>query len=128
MHDRYGLPGEEDEGEVSARLGVGLVRLLCAYLQKDGRVALELAGKYPLAQVAASGKMPVTSVREVMLRTSWLKETVPNSIVSPKSWADIRRSQTCVSFTVLCRAGACSRYGAAARPLRVEVDCGLVRR
>jgi CRISPR-associated endonuclease/helicase Cas3 len=69
LHDLHHLPGEEDEWEVSTRLGADSVRLLCAYVQEDGRTTLDLAGGDPLPDAASDGKMPVASVRAVMWRS-----------------------------------------------------------
>ncbi|MFJ2766086.1 hypothetical protein [Streptomyces prasinus] len=78
---------------MSTRLGVDSVRLLCAYVHKDGRVTLDLEGEHLLPQAAPDGKKPVSSVREVMRRTipvraDWLKEADSDSIAPPKSWTE----------------------------------------
>ncbi|MYW50332.1 CRISPR-associated helicase Cas3' [Streptomyces sp. SID8376] len=133
LHDLHNLPGEEDEWEVSTRLGADSVRVLCAYVHNDGRVTLDVEGEHLLPQATPDGKMPVSLVREVMRRTmavraDWLKEADPDSIAPPTSWtqhpmlADLRVLHQPVQ-------------GANAQPvkvggktLRLDTDCGLVRR
>ncbi|MDT0392363.1 CRISPR-associated helicase Cas3' [Streptomyces dubilierae] len=136
LHDLHHLPGEEDEWEVSTRLGADSVRLLCAYVHQDGRVTLDPEGEHLLPQAgvsAAGGAMPVSSVREVMRRTipvraDWLKDADPASIAPPTSWtqhpmlADLR-----VLYQPV-QAGSVQPVKVGGKTLRLDEDCGLVRR
>ena len=133
LHDLHNLPGEEDEWEVSTRLGADSVRLLCAYAHTDGRVTLDLEGEHVLPQAAPDGKMPVSLVREVMRRTmavraDWLKEADFDSIAPPKSWtqhpmlADLRVVPQPV------QGGSAQPVKIGGKTLRLDADCGLVRR
>jgi CRISPR-associated endonuclease/helicase Cas3 len=132
LHDLHSLPGEEDEWEVSTRLGADSVRLLCAYVHNDGRVTLDLEGADLLPQAAADGKIPVESVREVMRRTvairaDWLKEADPDSIAVPMSWtqhpmlADLRVLRQPV------QGGSAQPVKVGGKTLRLDTDLGLVR-
>jgi CRISPR-associated endonuclease/helicase Cas3 len=133
LHDLHNLPGEEDEWEVSTRLGADSVRLLCAYVHEDGRVNLDVEGEHPLPQAAPDGKMPVSLVREVMRRTmavraDWLKEAAPDSIAPPKSWtqhpmlADLR-----VLYQPV-QGGNAQPVKIGGKTLRLDKDLGLVRK
>ncbi|WP_311136984.1 CRISPR-associated helicase Cas3' [Streptomyces griseomycini] len=133
LHDLHDLPGEEDEWEVSTRLGADSVRLLCAYVQEDGQVTLDLEGEQLLPEAGSDGKMTVSSVREVMRRTipvraDWLKEADPDSIAPPKSWmehpmlADLRVLRQPV------QGGSARAVKVGGRTLRLDKDCGLLRR
>jgi len=133
LHDLHHLPGEEDEWEISTRLGADSVRLLCAYAHPDGRVTLDAQGEQPLPQATPDGRMPVSLVREVMRRTmavraDWFQEADPHSLAPPQSWtqhpmlADLRVLHQPV-------------HSANAQPVKVggktlclDADCGLVRR
>jgi CRISPR-associated endonuclease/helicase Cas3 len=133
LHDLHNLPGEEDEWEVSTRLGADSVRLLCAYVHEDGRVTLDEEGEHPLPQAAADGMMPVSSVREVMRRTipvraDWLKDADPDSIAPPKSWM---QHPMLVDLRVLYQpvhGGSAQPVKVGSKTLRLDEDCGLVRR
>ncbi|WP_221359242.1 CRISPR-associated helicase Cas3' [Streptomyces beigongshangae] len=133
LHDLHNLPGEEDEWEVSTRLGADSVRLLCAYLHNDGRLTLDLKGEHLLPQAAPDGKMPVSLVREVMRRTmavraDWLKEADPHDIAPPKSWtqhpmlADLRVLHQPV------QGGNAQPVKTGGKTLRLDKDLGLVRK
>ncbi|MER5996647.1 CRISPR-associated helicase Cas3' [Streptomyces viridosporus] len=133
LHDLHNLPGEEDEWEVSSRLGADSVRLLCAYVHNDGRVTLDVEGEHLLPQAAADGKMSVSLVREVMRRTmavraDWLKGADPDSIAPPKSWtqhpmlADLRVLHQPV------QGGSAQPVKAGGKTLRLDKDLGLVRK
>ncbi|WP_338785179.1 helicase-related protein [Streptomyces sp. DG1A-41] len=136
LHDLHHLPGEEDEWEISTRLGADSVRLLCAYVHQDGRVTLDLEGEHLLPQAGASaadGTMPVSSVREVMRRTipvraDWLRDADPDSIAPPKSWT---RHPMLADLRVLyqpVQGGSAQAVKVGGKTLRLDKDCGLVRR
>jgi CRISPR-associated endonuclease/helicase Cas3 len=133
LHDLHGLPGEEDEWEVSTRLGADSVRLLCGHVQKDGRVTLDLEGELLLPEATADGKMPVSSVREVMRRTiavraDWLKGADPDSVAPPKSWT---RHPMLAELRVLrqpVHGGSAQAVEVGGKTLRLDKDLGLVRR
>ncbi|MEU9356486.1 CRISPR-associated helicase Cas3', partial [Streptomyces griseoloalbus] len=133
LHDLHNLPGEEDEWEVSTRLGADSVRLLCAYLHKDGRLTLDVDGERLFPQAAEDGKMQAALVREVMRRTmavraDWLKEADPDSSAPPKSWtqhpmlADLRVLYQPVQD------GSAQAVKVGGKTLRLDEDLGLVRK
>ncbi|MGW3683352.1 CRISPR-associated helicase Cas3' [Streptomyces prasinus] len=133
LHDLHDLPGEEDEWEVSTRLGADSVRLLCAYVHKDGRVTLDLEGEHLLPQAAPDGKMPVSSVREVMRRTipvraDWLKEANPDSIAPPKSWTEHPMLAELRVLHQPVQGGSAQAVKVGGKTLRLDEDRGLVRR
>ncbi|WP_406729525.1 CRISPR-associated helicase Cas3' [Streptomyces sp. GD-15H] len=133
LHDLHDLPGEEDEWEVSTRLGADSVRLLCAYVHKDGRVTLDLEGERLLPQAASDGKMPVSSVREVMRRTipvraDWLKEADPDSIAPPKSWTEHPMLAELRVLHQPVRGGRAQAVKVGGKTLWLDEDLGLVRK
>ncbi|MFG2676921.1 CRISPR-associated helicase Cas3' [Streptomyces sp. NPDC048445] len=93
LHDLHSLEGEEDEWEVSTRLGADSVRLLCAYAQGDGLLTLDVAGTQPLPEADARARMPAASVRQVMRRTipvraDWFRDAGPDALSPPSSWVE----------------------------------------
>ncbi|MEU5083320.1 MULTISPECIES: CRISPR-associated helicase Cas3' [Streptomyces] len=133
LHDLHDLPGEEDEWEVSTRLGADSVRLLCAYVQEDGRVTLDAEGEQPLPQATSDGKMPVSSVREVMRRTipvraDWLKEADPGSVARPESWAEHPMLGELRVLRQFVEGGSGRPVKVGAKLLWLDKDLGLVRK
>ncbi|MFJ5560440.1 CRISPR-associated helicase Cas3' [Streptomyces sp. NPDC093250] len=133
LHDLHDLPGEEDEWEVSTRLGADSVRLLCAYVQEDGRVTLDLEGEQLLPLAATDGKMPVSSVREVMrriipIRADWLKEVDPDSFAPPESWTEHPMLGELRVLHQPVQGGSAQAVKVGSKTLRLDKDCGLVRR
>ncbi|MFC8367079.1 CRISPR-associated helicase Cas3' [Streptomyces sp. NPDC057239] len=133
LHDLHDLPGKEDEWEVSTRLGADSVRLLCAYVQEDGRVTLDLEGEQLLPRAATDGKMPVSSVREVMRRTipvraDWLKEADPDGFAPPESWAEHPMLGELRVLHQPVQGGSAQAVKVGSKTLRLDKDCGLVRR
>lgn len=133
LHDLHNLPGEEDEWEVSTRLGADSVRLLCAYAQEDGRVTLDPEGEQPLPRAVAGGKVPVSSVREVMRRTipvrsDWFKDVDPGSLAPPDSWTE---HPMLVELCVLrqpVRGGKTQAIKVEGKELWLDEDLGLARK
>ncbi|MFI8307739.1 HD domain-containing protein [Streptomyces sp. NPDC085927] len=133
LHDLHDLPGEEDEWEVSTRLGADSVRLLCAYVQEDGRATLDPEGEQLLPQVASDGKMPVSSVREVMRRTipvraDWLKEADPDAVAPPKSWTKHPMLGELRVLRQPVQGGSVQAVKVGGKTLRLDEDLGLVRK
>ncbi|MEU2026822.1 CRISPR-associated helicase Cas3' [Streptomyces sp. NPDC016469] len=93
LHDLHDLEGEEDEWELSTRLGADSVRVLCVYTQEDGRLTLDAEGEQPLPEATKDGRMPAPSVRQVMRRTipvraEWFRDGDPVTFSPPSSWAE----------------------------------------
>ncbi|MFI1420266.1 CRISPR-associated endonuclease Cas3'' [Streptomyces sp. NPDC020731] len=133
LHDLHDLPGEEDEWEVSTRLGADSVRLLCAYVQEDGRVTLDLEGEQLLPQTVTDGKMPVSSVREMMRRTipvraDWLKEADPGQFALPESWTEHPMLGELRVLHQPVQGGSVQAVKVGGKTFRLDQDCGLVRR
>ncbi|MEV7815538.1 HD domain-containing protein [Streptomyces flaveolus] len=132
LHDLHALPGEEDEWEVSTRLGADSLRLLCAYVQEDGRVTLDVEGERLLPQAASDGTMPVAAVREVMRRTlavraDWLKGADADMVAPPQSWTG---HPLLVDVRVLrqpVQGGTVQAVKVGGKRLRLDKDCGLIR-
>ncbi len=134
LHDLHDLPGEEDEWELSTRLGADSVRLLCAYVQQDGRVTLDVEGHRPLPEAAADdGTVPVAAVREVMRRTipvraDWFRKADQQSLAPPASWAQHPMLGELRVLRQPVRAGAAQAVQVGKFTLRLDEDLGLVRR
>ncbi|WP_258039619.1 CRISPR-associated helicase Cas3' [Streptomyces sp. SM1] len=133
LHDLHNLPGEEDEWEVSTRLGADSVRLLCAYAQEDGRLTLDVEGEQPFPQAAKDGKMSVASVREVMRRTipvrsDWLKDADPDGLAPPESWTEHPMLGELRVLRQSVRGRSVQAVDIGGKSLRLDNDCGLVRR
>ncbi|WP_258308922.1 HD domain-containing protein [Streptomyces sp. NWU339] len=133
LHDLHDLPGEEDEWEVSTRLGADSVRLLCAYVQEDGRVTLDLGGEQLLPHAAPDGRMPVSSVREVMrhtipVRADWLKEADPESIAPPMAWTEHPMLGELRVLRQPVQGGSAQVVKIGGKTLRMDEDLGLVRK
>ncbi|MFI1884413.1 CRISPR-associated helicase Cas3' [Streptomyces jumonjinensis] len=135
LHDLHKLPGEEDEWEVATRLGAPSVRLLCAYVQENGRLTLDLAGREPLPDPDKEEgmKVPAAAVRAVMRRTipvaaDWFKGGEAEELVKPPgSWeghpmlGDVR-----VLYQPV-RNGTAEAVTVGGRTLHLDTDLGLVR-
>lgn len=133
LHDLHHLPGEEDEWELSTRLGAESVRLLCAYAQEDARTTLDLAGEEPLPDAAPGGKMPVASVRAVMRRTipvraDWLRGADPDIVAPPTSWTEHPMLADLRVLRQPVRVGAAQAVTVGGKSLRLDEDLGLVRK
>ncbi|MFJ4713562.1 CRISPR-associated helicase Cas3' [Streptomyces sp. NPDC088785] len=132
LHDLHHLPGEEDEWELSTRLGADSVRILCAYLQESGEVTLDLEGERPLPEAAEDGRMPVTSVRAVMrstlaVRAEWFKKADPDSIAPPPSWATHPMLGDLRVLRQPVRSRRAEAVVVGGKSLRLDDDLGLVR-
>lgn len=134
LHDLHNLPGDEDEWEVSTRLGADSVRLLCAYVQEDGgRVTLDPLGERPLPQAGVNGKVPVASVREVMRRTipvrsDWLKDADPEDFAPPESWTEHSMLGELRVLRQPVRDGSVQPVDVGGKALWLDSDRGLMRR
>lgn len=133
LHDLHRLPGEEDEWEVSTRLGADSVRLLCAYVQQDGRVTLDVEGERLLPEAGLDGTMPVSSVREVMRRTvpvraDWLAGADCGSFAPPESWAEHPLLGDLRVLRQPVLSGRVQAVKVGDRTLRLDDDLGLVRK
>ncbi|MEU3664499.1 CRISPR-associated helicase Cas3' [Streptomyces sp. NPDC032940] len=133
LHDLHDLPGEEDEWEVSTRLGADSVRLLCAYVQEDGRVTLDLQGERPLPQAEPDGTMPVAAVREVMRRTmavraDWFAEADPGSVAPPTTWSEHPMLADLRVLHQPVQGGDTRAVKIGSKALRLDTDLGLLRR
>ncbi|MGV9290955.1 CRISPR-associated helicase Cas3' [Streptomyces sp. NPDC003719] len=133
LHDLHDLPGEEDEWEVSTRLGADSVRLLCVYVQEDGRVTLDLQGERPLPQAEPDGTMPVSAVREVMRRTmavraDWFAEADPGSVAPPTSWSEHPMLADLRVLRQPVQGGGTRAVQIGSKALRLDTDRGLLRR
>ncbi|MGW7466994.1 CRISPR-associated helicase Cas3' [Streptomyces xantholiticus] len=132
LHDLHHLPGEEDEWEVSTRLGADSVRMLCVYVQEDGRTTLDLAGEDPLPDADPGAKMPVAAVRAVMRRTipvraDWLRDASEDAINPPESWAEHPMLGDLRVLRQPVRLGAAQAVTVGGKALRLDEDLGLVR-
>ncbi|AZK97016.1 MULTISPECIES: CRISPR-associated helicase Cas3' [Streptomyces] len=137
LHDLHKLPGTEDEWEAATRLGAPSLRLLCAYVQQNGRATLDLAGTEllpdPPKEQQGDTSIPVAAVRAVMRRTipvsaDWFRSAEANGLVSPPgSWeghpmlGDVR-----VLYQPV-RNGQAQTVDIGGMILRLDVDLGLVR-
>ncbi|MEU5331399.1 CRISPR-associated helicase Cas3' [Streptomyces parvus] len=132
LHELHALEGEEDEWEVSTRLGADSVRLLCAYVQEGGRLTLDAEGEQPLPEMPEDGMMPALRVRQVMRRTipvraDWFREADPAAFSPLSSWAehpvlgDLRVLRQPVHL------GVAQAVEVGGRTLRLHQDLGLVR-
>ncbi|MFD0544767.1 helicase-related protein [Streptomyces mexicanus] len=93
LHALHSLAGEEDEWEAATRLGADSVRLLCAYVQMDGRRTLDQAGTQPIPEPGPEEKMAADDVRAVMRRTipvraDWFRAEDHALLAPPEAWAE----------------------------------------
>ncbi|WP_435613468.1 CRISPR-associated helicase Cas3' [Streptomyces sp. bgisy159] len=133
LHDLHHLPGEEDEWELSTRLGADSVRLLCVYAQENGRATLDPEGSQPLPEAAPGGKMPVESVRAVMRRTipvraDWLREADPDSLAPLESWTEHPMLGELRVLRQVVRGGSVQTVKVGGTTLSLDEDLGLVRK
>jgi CRISPR-associated endonuclease/helicase Cas3 len=133
LHDLHALPGEEDEWEVATRLGADSVRLLCAYVQEDGRVTLDLRGERLLPESGPGGTVAAPAVREVMRRTlpmraDWLKDADPDSVAPPQSWTGHPMLSELRVLRQPVQGGSPRAVKVGGKTLRLDQDCGLIRR
>ncbi|MGW2492575.1 CRISPR-associated helicase Cas3' [Streptomyces sp. NPDC001606] len=132
LHDLHDLAGEEDEWELSSRLGADSVRLLCTYVHNDGRVTLDAAGEQLLPEAGSDGKMPVSSVREVMRRTipvraDWFRQADPGSLAPPQSWTEHPMLAELCVLRQPVEGGRALAVKVGGKTLRLDQDLGLVR-
>ncbi|MFD5786730.1 CRISPR-associated helicase Cas3' [Streptomyces sp. NPDC127037] len=133
LHDLHDMEGEEDEWEVSTRLGAESVRLLCAYVQEDGQVTLDAEGKQPLPEAATKdGRMPAPAVRQVMRRTipvraEWFRDAEPDTLSPPSSWAEHPMLGDLRVLRQPIHQGKAQAVKVGDRTLRLDQDLGLVR-
>lgn len=132
LHDLHHLEGEEDEWELSTRLGADSVRLVCAYVQRDGRITLDLAGDELLPEAPSGTTMPTESVRAVMRRTipvraDWLHGADPDEISPPESWTEHPMLGDLRVLYQPVEQGAAQAVKVGGKRLRLDEDLGLVR-
>jgi CRISPR-associated endonuclease/helicase Cas3 len=133
LHALHSLPGEEDEWEVATRLGAESVRLLCAYVQMDGRRTLDLAGTEPLPDPSGGKPVSPAAVRAVMRRTipvraNWFGAEDTELINPPKSWAEHPMLGDVRVLYQPVQDGAARAVVVGGRSLHLDEDLGLVRR
>ncbi|MFE7379463.1 CRISPR-associated helicase Cas3' [Streptomyces zhihengii] len=133
LHDLHHLPGEEDEWELSTRLGADSVRLLCTYLHPDGTLTLDPEGTQPLPEATDGKKMPNASVRAVMRRTlpvraDWLTGADPDSIAPPPSWTDHPLLGELRLLRQPLYSGTAQAVPIGKHTLRLDEDLGLTRK
>ncbi|WP_405435003.1 hypothetical protein [Streptomyces anulatus] len=132
LHDLHALEGEEDEWEVSTRLGADSVRLLCAYEQEGGQLTLDAEGRQPLPEMPEDGRMPAPRVREVMRRTipvraDWFRDAEPDTLSPPSSWAEHPMLGDLRVLRQPVRQGKAQAVTIGDRILSLHQDLGLVR-
>ncbi|MFF4249471.1 CRISPR-associated helicase Cas3' [Streptomyces sp. NPDC001822] len=132
LYDLHDLQGEEDEWELSTRLGADSVRLLCAYAQEDGQLTLDAEGKRPLPDVPKDGRMPASSVRQVMRRTipvraDWFRDAEPDTLSLPASWAEHPMLGDLRVLRQPVRQGKAQAVKVGDKTLFLDQDLGLVR-
>ncbi|MFB8085980.1 CRISPR-associated helicase Cas3' [Streptomyces sp. NPDC055992] len=132
LHDLHDMEGEEDEWEVSTRLGADSVRLLCAYAQEDGQLTLDAAGTQQLPEATKDGTMPVSVVRQVMRRTipvraDWFRDADPDSLSPPTSWAEHPMLGDLRVLLQPIHEGKARAVKLGDKALRLDQDLGLVR-
>ncbi|MET8102196.1 CRISPR-associated helicase Cas3' [Streptomyces sp. NPDC005236] len=132
LHDLHSLPGEEDEWEVATRLGADSVRLLCAYVQEDGRRTLDVAGDEPLPESPMGQAAEPAAVRAVMRRTipvrgSWFAAEDSERFSPPQSWAEHPMLSDVRVLYQSVVGGVASPVAVGGRSLYLDVDLGLVR-
>jgi CRISPR-associated endonuclease/helicase Cas3 len=129
----HSLPGEEDEWEVATRLGAKSVRLLCAYVQTDGRRTLDPAGGEPIPEPGTGEKMPAAAVRAVMRRTipvraDWFHADDMELLAPPQSWAEHPMLGDVRVLYQPVRKGKHQAVAVGGKTLHLDEDLGLVRR
>ncbi|MFD9784403.1 CRISPR-associated helicase Cas3' [[Kitasatospora] papulosa] len=132
LYDLHDLEGEEDEWEVSTRLGADSVRLLCTYAQEDGQLTLDAQGKQPLPEAREDGRMPASSVRQVMRRTipvraDWFRDAEPDAFSPPSSWAEHPMLGDLRILRQPIRQGKAQAVKVGDKMLSLDQDLGLVR-
>ncbi|MEU5718060.1 CRISPR-associated helicase Cas3' [Streptomyces sp. NPDC020403] len=132
LHDLHHLEGEEDEWEVSTRLGADSVRLLCAYAQQDGQLTLDVAGTQQLPDATTDGRMPASSVRQVMSRTipvraDWFRDAGPDALSPPSSWVEHPMLGDVRVLRQPVRRGVAQAVKVGDMTLCLNQDLGLVR-
>ncbi|MFD7923507.1 CRISPR-associated helicase Cas3' [Streptomyces sp. NPDC059740] len=132
LHDLHDMEGDEDEWEVSTRLGADSVRLLCAYAQEDGRLTLDAEGEQPLPEASKDGRMPASSVRQVIRRTipvraDWFRDAEPDTLSPPSSWAEHPMLGDLRVLRQPVRQGKAQAVKVGDKVLSLDQDLGLVR-
>jgi CRISPR-associated endonuclease/helicase Cas3 len=132
LHDLHKMEGEEDEWEISTRLGADSVRLLCAYAHEDGLLTLDAEGKQPLPEASEDGKVPASDVRQVMRRTipvraGWFRDADSDSVSPPSSWAEHPMLGDLRVVRQPVRGGEAQAVKVGDKTLRLDPDLGLVR-
>ncbi|MFI6359822.1 CRISPR-associated helicase Cas3' [Streptomyces sp. NPDC050743] len=133
LHALHSLPGEEDEWEAATRLGADSVRLLCAYLQPDGRRTLDLAGNEPIPDPRPDEKMRATDVRAVMrraipVRADWFRAEDHDLLSPPESWEQHPMLSDVRVLHQPVKDGRVQPVGVGGKALCLDQDLGLVRR
>ncbi|MFD8690763.1 CRISPR-associated helicase Cas3' [Streptomyces sp. NPDC059651] len=132
LHELHHMEGEEDEWEVSTRLGADSVRLLCAYAQEDGQLTLDAEGKEPLPEANKDGRMPAPDVRQVMRRTlpvraDWFRDAEPDALSPPSSWAEHPMLGDLRVLRQPIHQGMAQAVKVGNKTLSLDKDLGLVR-
>ncbi|MFB8020828.1 CRISPR-associated helicase Cas3' [Streptomyces rubiginosohelvolus] len=132
LHELHAMEGDEDEWEVSTRLGADSVRLLCAYVQDGGQLTLDAEGRQPLPEMPEDGRMPAPHVRLVMRRTipvraDWFREAEPAAFCPPASWVEHPVLGDLRVLRQPVQQGRAQAVEVGGRMLRLHQDLGLVR-
>ncbi|MFT9478710.1 CRISPR-associated helicase Cas3' [Streptomyces sp. Mo3] len=130
--DLHHLEGEEDEWELSTRLGADSVRLLCAFVQEDGRVTLDPEGKESLPSASEGDRVPAAAVRKVMRRTipvrsDWLHSPDGDSMSPPGSWTEHPMLGDLRVLYQPVQAGTVQAVQVGDKTLHLDENLGLVR-
>jgi CRISPR-associated endonuclease/helicase Cas3 len=128
----HNAPGEFDEWQAATRLGAPSVRLLCAYVQPDGRTTLDIAGTEALPDAEPGGKIAAASVRAVLRRTvpvreSWFEHADRTALAPPGSWAEHPMLGDVLVLRQPVVGGAPQPVTVGGHTLRLDEDLGLVR-
>nr|WP_272920758.1 CRISPR-associated helicase Cas3' [Streptomyces sp. SID4913] len=132
LHDLHDMEGEEGEWEVSTRLGADSVRLLCAYVQEDGRLTLDAEGMQLLPEGPQDGRTPVSLVRQVMRRTiavraDWFRHAEPDTLSPPSSWGEHPMLGDIRVLRQPIHQGKAQAVKVGAKTMSLDQDLGLVR-
>ncbi|MEU2248736.1 hypothetical protein [Streptomyces sp. NPDC019224] len=105
---------------------------MCAYAQEDGQLTLDAEGEQPLPEAPEDGRMPASSVRQVMRRTipvraDWFRDAEPESLSPPSSWAEHPVLGDLRVLRQQVRRGKAQAVKVGDKTLSLDQDLGLVR-
>ncbi|MHB9858139.1 CRISPR-associated helicase Cas3' [Streptomyces sp. YIM S03343] len=124
----HSLPGEEDEWETATRLGADSVRLLCAYIQQDGRTTLDPAGGEVLPEDGGVRAAVRTVMRRtVPVRADWFHEQDREVLAPPRAWTEHPMLNDVRVLRLPVRDGRAQPAAVGGKTLRLDEDLGLVR-